>query len=120
MFVDDALVVGVGGDEGLDGEVVDRAGDAAAGVVDQRDGVVGEQRVVAAGLGEVVGDVGGRFGESEPVEVVADGDALVEGGEGAELEAPPQWVGPAGSAPGVSGRPCRCWSTAAAVRVVRR
>jgi hypothetical protein len=34
LFVDDAFAVGVGGDEGLDGEVVDRAGDAAGGVVD--------------------------------------------------------------------------------------
>ena len=34
-FVDDGFVGGVGGDEGLDGEVVDGAGAAAAGVVDE-------------------------------------------------------------------------------------
>ena len=35
-FVDDGLVAGVGGDEGLDGEVVHRAGQAAGDLVDQR------------------------------------------------------------------------------------
>ena len=53
-FIDDGLVGGVGGDEGLDGEVVDGAGVAAAGLVDQGGGVVGEQGVGAAGQGEVV------------------------------------------------------------------
>ena len=37
------------GGQGVDGEVVDRAGVAAGGVVDQGDGVVGEQGVGAAG-----------------------------------------------------------------------
>jgi len=41
-FVDDGLVGGVGGDEGLQAEVVDRAGVAAGGVVDEVGGVVGE------------------------------------------------------------------------------
>ena len=41
-FVDDGLAFGVGGDEGLDGEVVDGAGQAAAGGVDQGGGVVAE------------------------------------------------------------------------------
>ncbi len=54
-FVDDAFAVGVGRDQGLDSEVVDRAGDPAGGVVDQRDRVVGEQRVGASCQGEVVG-----------------------------------------------------------------
>ncbi|CKW26396.1 Uncharacterised protein [Mycobacterium tuberculosis] len=48
-FVDDGLVGGEGGDEGLQGEVVDRAGVAPAGLVDQPDGVVGEQGIVASG-----------------------------------------------------------------------
>ena len=43
--VDDGFAVGVGGEQGLDGEVVDGAGQAAAGVVDQFDGVVGEEGV---------------------------------------------------------------------------
>ena len=47
-FVDDGLVGGVGGDEGLDGEVVHRSGQAAGDLVDQGDGVVAEQGVGAA------------------------------------------------------------------------
>jgi hypothetical protein len=42
-FVDDRLVVDEGGDERLEADVVDRAGVAAAGLVDQCGGVVGEQ-----------------------------------------------------------------------------
>ena len=48
-LVDDGLVGGERGDEGLEGEVVDRAGVAAAGLVDQGGGVVGEQGVGASG-----------------------------------------------------------------------
>src|SRR5215207_9316008 len=54
-LVDDALVGGEGGQQGLQGEVVDRAGVAAAGLVDQRDGVVCEQGVGASGQVQVVG-----------------------------------------------------------------
>ena len=52
-----------GGDQGLGGEVVDGAGQAAGGVVDQRDGVVAEQRVGAAGELEVT--IGGVYPLSE-------------------------------------------------------
>jgi hypothetical protein len=45
-LVDDGFVVGERGDEGLDGEVVHGSGVAAAGLVDQGDGVVGEEGVV--------------------------------------------------------------------------
>jgi hypothetical protein len=48
LFVDDGLAVDVGGDEGLEGEVVDGAGVAAGGDMDERDGVVAEQGVGAA------------------------------------------------------------------------
>ena len=48
-FVDDGFAGGVGGDEGLDGEVVDGSGQAAAGGVDQGGGVVAEERVGSAG-----------------------------------------------------------------------
>ncbi len=41
-FVDDALVGGVGGDEGLDGRVVHGAGQPTADLVDQGDRVVAE------------------------------------------------------------------------------
>jgi hypothetical protein len=53
-LVDDPFAVGEGGYQGLDGEVVDRAGDVAGSLVDERDGVVAEQRVASAGA-EVVG-----------------------------------------------------------------
>ena len=43
--VGDGLAGGVGGEQGGCGEPVDRAGEAAAGLVDQFGGVVGEQGV---------------------------------------------------------------------------
>ena len=46
-FVDDGLVGGDRGDKGLECEVVDCARVAAAGLMNEGDGVVGEQRVVA-------------------------------------------------------------------------
>ena len=58
-LVDDGFAVGVGGEEGLDGEVVDGAGVATAGLVDQGGGVVGEQGVGSAREGEVVAQVAG-------------------------------------------------------------
>src|SRR6266542_6654973 len=42
-FVDDGFSVGEGGEEGVDGDVVDDAGVAAAGLVDEGDRVVGER-----------------------------------------------------------------------------
>ena len=48
-FVDEVLAGGERGDQGLQGEVVDRAGVAAAGGVDQVQRVLGEQLVGAAG-----------------------------------------------------------------------
>ena len=56
-FVGDGFAGGVCGEQGGDGEVVDGAGVAAAGLVDQRGGVVGEQCVGAPGEGEVVAQV---------------------------------------------------------------
>src|SRR5215469_14149462 len=52
-FVDEAFAGSACGDERGDGESVDGAGFAAAGFVDQCDGVVGEQWVRAAGELEV-------------------------------------------------------------------
>src|SRR6266851_5390832 len=43
LLVDDGLAGGVGGDEGLDGQVVDRAGVAAGRGVDQRGCVIAEK-----------------------------------------------------------------------------
>jgi hypothetical protein len=63
------------------------AGDAACGLVDERDGVVGEQRVGAAGELQVVLDVAGGLGQVHAVQVVAQPDALVQRGHGAQLDA---------------------------------
>jgi hypothetical protein len=49
-LVDDGLAGGVGGDEGLDGEVVDGSGGAAADLVDQGGGVVAEEGDVCLSL----------------------------------------------------------------------
>jgi hypothetical protein len=46
-LVDDALVGGEGGHQGLEGQVVHRPGQAPPGVVDDGDGVVTEKRVGA-------------------------------------------------------------------------
>jgi hypothetical protein len=54
-LVDDGLAAGEGGEECMDGKVVDHSWVAAAGVVDQGGRVVGEQWVAAAGEFEVVG-----------------------------------------------------------------
>src|SRR6266704_1514462 len=59
LLVDDGLAVDVGGDEGLEGEVVDGAGVAAGGGVNECGGVVAEQGVCPAGEFEVVADVAG-------------------------------------------------------------
>src|SRR6266511_2038489 len=85
-LVDDAFVGGEGGQQGLQGEVVDRAGVAAAGLVQQRGGVVGEQGVGSSGQVEVVAQVVGGLFQGHAGHVVAHGDALVEGGEHAEFD----------------------------------
>ena len=54
-------------------------------MVDQCDGVVGEQRVGAAGELQVVADVAGGFLAGHAGHVAAHGDALFERGQGAEL-----------------------------------
>jgi hypothetical protein len=65
----------------------------AAGVgMDGADGVVGEQRVGAAGVLEVAPDVPAGFGRGERGrgDVVAELDALVQGGHVADAEPAPQ------------------------------
>ena len=56
----------------------------------ERDGVVAEQRVGAAGELEVVGDVSGGLLGGHGGHGVADGDPLVQGGQDAEAEHPAQ------------------------------
>jgi hypothetical protein len=53
-------------------------------VVDEGDEAIGEDGVLATGDAEVVFDVDSRFREVEGFEVVADGDALMEGLVGRE------------------------------------
>src|SRR3989440_1347301 len=84
-LVDDGFAGGVGGDEGLEGEVVDGAGVAAGGGVDEGAGVVAEQGVGPAGELEVVGDVAGGLGAGHGWHGVAEGDALLEGGQDGEF-----------------------------------
>ena len=66
------------------------AGVAAAGLVDQPDGVVGEQCVVASGQLEVVAQVAGGLFVGHGRHRVAQPDALVERGQHAEFHSPPQ------------------------------
>src|SRR6266571_2668508 len=85
--------LGIGGDERLGGEVVERARDAAACLVEERGGVVGEERVVSAGEREVVAEIGGGLFGAHAGELVAEGEPLVEGGEAAEPEPFPEgWL----------------------------
>ena len=58
--------------------------------MDERDRVVGEQRVGAAGELEVVGQVAFGFGLAHPGHRVTQRDPLVQGGERAELDPPAQ------------------------------
>jgi hypothetical protein len=76
--------------QGLDGEVVHRSGEAAGDLVDQRDGVVAEEGVGPADEPQVVGEVALGLAEVHAGHGVAQRDALVEGGEGAELDPSPQ------------------------------
>ena len=76
---------GVGGDEGLEGEVVDGAGVVASGGVDERDGIVAEKGVGPAGELEVVGDVAGGFLAGHGGHGVAQSHPLLQGGEDGEF-----------------------------------
>jgi hypothetical protein len=55
FFVDDRAAVGECRDEGLAGEVVHRAWQSSAGLVDPGEGVVGEEGVGASAEFEMVG-----------------------------------------------------------------
>ena len=61
LLVDDDFAGGVGGDQGLDGEVVHGAGVTTGGRVDEGGRVVAEQGVRAAGELAVVPDVAAGF-----------------------------------------------------------
>ena len=65
-------------------------GVAASGVVDDGDGVGGEQGVGAACDGGVVPDVVGGFGVGHRWHGVAHADALVQGGQDAQAHALPE------------------------------
>src|SRR5437588_10514297 len=73
-FVDEGCAGGVGGDQALQAQVVDGAGVAAAGGVDQGGGVVGEQGVGSPGEGQVVLDVAGGLGGGHAGHGVTEGE----------------------------------------------
>ena len=83
-LVDEVLAGGAGGNERGEGEPVDAAGFAAAGFVDERDGVVGEQRVGSTRELQVVVEVSGGFLAGHAGHGAAHGDALFECGQGAQ------------------------------------
>ena len=56
-LVDQALVLCEGGDKCMHSEVVDGSGDAPAGLMDQGDGVVAEERIRSSGKADVLLDV---------------------------------------------------------------
>lgn len=60
-------------------------------LVDERQGVVGEQGVGASGDFQTVGDVVGRFALFHPDHRLAQCHSLVEGGEGTEADPAPQY-----------------------------
>src|SRR6266487_1733451 len=69
---------GGGGDEGGDSGVVEGAGQPGGDAVQPGGGVVCQQRLVAAGQGQVVFEVGGGFGEVHRLDREPGGDPLVE------------------------------------------
>ena len=79
--VDEAFAVGGGGHEGGGGGVVERPGQAVGVAVEAGGGVISDERIGPAGMGEMVAQVTEGLGELHPADVVADADALVEGGE---------------------------------------
>src|SRR5438105_3620958 len=68
-LVDQALVLCEGGDKCMHSEVVDGSGDAPAGLMDQGDGVVAEERIRSAGKADVVLDVAGGLRQVHPLQV---------------------------------------------------
>jgi hypothetical protein len=85
-LVEDRFLLGGAEEKRSATEIVDPAGHTLGVIVDQSDEAIAEERIVTASDAEVVLDVGGGLLEVEGVEVVADGDALVEGLEGGEAE----------------------------------
>jgi hypothetical protein len=85
-LVEDGFLLGSAKEESGAAEVVDLASDALGVIVDGGEEGVGEERFVATGDAEMVLDVGGGLFKVEGIEVVADGDALVEGLKGSEAE----------------------------------
>jgi len=61
-LIDDGLVGGEGGHQGLEGQVVHRPELAPTGVVDDRDRLVTEKRAGAAAQGQMMADVGDGLG----------------------------------------------------------
>jgi len=92
---DDALEIGLVEDwfalggtekESVAAKVVDLASDTLGVIVDEGQEAIGENGVPPTGDAEMMLDVGGSLLEVEGFEVVADGDALVEGLEGGKAK----------------------------------
>jgi hypothetical protein len=79
-----------GGDERGDGGVVQGPGQAVGDAVQPGDRVIGEKRLLAAGQGQVMAQVGGGLGEVHRLDGEPGGDPLVQGGEHAHAQLPVQ------------------------------
>ena len=90
LLVDDRGLCGECRGQGVHGEVVHRSGVAAGGVVNQRDRIIGEQRIGPAGDLGVMGDVVGGIGWCYSGQRVADRDPLIERCEDTETQPMPQ------------------------------
>lgn len=90
FLVDERFAGGEGDHEGLQAEVVDRAGEATRCDVEEGDRVVGEQLVAAAGEAEVMLDVTGCPGGRHAGHRATQGGPLSERGQDGEFHGPPQ------------------------------
>ena len=85
-LVEDLFVLGGAEEEGTAADVVDLGSNSLGVVVDAADEAVAEDLGLGIGDAEVMLDVSGGLFEVEGTQMVADGDALVEGFEGGETE----------------------------------
>jgi len=85
-FIEDLFVFSGAEQEGTATDVVDLAGDAFGVVIDTGEEAIAKDLVVRASDPQVVLDVGDGFQKIKGLELVADGDALLEGLIGGEAE----------------------------------
>ena len=85
-LVEDLFVLGSAQEESAAANIVDLAGHSLGVIVDATDETVAKDLVLAASDAEMVFDVTGGLFEVEGVEMVTDGDALVESLIGSEAQ----------------------------------